>query len=141
MERGGLKRGCLRVLEGKEVDDLCAFKNTHANDSFVHPHSPFPFYDAVISSLASAVRSRSDNFSSRARRTMTKVIDAENFINTTAPRGEERLPDESSESTWHDTDEFVGGEEEGEGRVEERVQELWDYFLVETILSFQNHKH
>ena len=87
------------------------------------------------------VGTHTDNFNSGAAgSTTTTVFDVENVNPTTSTCGKERLQDQSRESIWHDADEYVGGEEGGEGGAEERVQERWDDAMVETILSFQNHK-
>ena len=98
-------------MEGKKVDNLCAFKNMWDDQSFSLPRSPLLSYDAVISPADSVVSTVNDNFSSCARPMLTKDIVAEDFNCNTSPCGGVRLPDESLECIWHDADEFVGGEE------------------------------
>eukprot|EP00520_Triparma_pacifica_P018334 CAMPEP_0118643122 /NCGR_PEP_ID=MMETSP0785-20121206/6225_1 /TAXON_ID=91992 /ORGANISM="Bolidomonas pacifica, Strain CCMP 1866" /LENGTH=606 /DNA_ID=CAMNT_0006534769 /DNA_START=551 /DNA_END=2369 /DNA_ORIENTATION=+ len=85
---------------GERLPDDSREYNWHDASEFVE----------VISPADSTYRSRSDNFSSCERRTMTKVIDAESFNHTTCTCGSGRLEDERREYLRHDTDEFVGVE-------------------------------
>ena len=89
-------------------------KNTRANHKFVRPRLFRPFYDAVTSLLASAVRSHNDNFSYCARQ-IKAVIDPERFYPTTSTCGKERLVDESREAMREGAGEEGDGEEGGEG--------------------------